>query len=59
MKQNELALLCKTVLETWMEVFKIIIGEDVTQMCEKINSLINSAYEHKNKAVILLKSRII
>lgn len=61
MKQNELALIYKMVYEAWMEAFKIKNGEDVTQseVCIKIHSLLNSAYEHEEKAVILLKQKII
>ena len=53
MKQNELAEIYKTVYESWMEVFRIKTHEDVTrsEICTRICSLLNSAYEHENKAV--------
>lgn len=60
MRQIELALIYKMVYVAWMEAFKIKTGEDVTQseVYVKKHSLLNSAYEHENKAVILLKKKI-
>ena len=57
MKQDDLALIYKAVYDAWMEAFRIKTNEDVTRsnVCNRISSLLNYAYEYESKAVILMK----